>query len=271
MPCVKNIIGVLNQIAPFELAETWDNSGLQAGDPSWPVHKIMVGLDVTLAGLKAAEKLNCDMFISHHPLVMTPEKSIDFGRMPGAAVCFCAQKKIAVVSAHTNLDKAHDGLNDYFARVINIPCDSPFYADDAKDIQEPFRTGLGRIGVLDNPISVGQLADQIKKRLNIPALRVAGDMDKMVRSIALCTGSGGSLTSFFLDSSAEVYITGDLKYHEARDIETRGKTAIDVGHFASEHIVVDLLKNHLDRALTARGDKIKIYGFNKEKDPFKII
>ena len=264
--CVSDIIEVVNTIAPFSLSEKWDNSGLQVGDYQWPVTRILVALDVTMAAMDEARKWNADLVLTHHPLMIKPEKSIDFGKMPGAAIEQAAKEKIAILSAHTNLDKARDGLNDYFAQVIGIQCDLPFSPDtDDKAV------GIGRMGKLDRVMSLESLADQIKNRLKISSLRVAGDLELLVENIALCTGSGGSLTDHFLNSSAQAYITGDLKYHEARDIEAHGKAVIDVGHFASEHIVVDLLQNRLELELPKAGFEIEIQGFKKEKDPFKTI
>ncbi|MCG8687213.1 MAG: Nif3-like dinuclear metal center hexameric protein [Desulfobacterales bacterium] len=270
-PKVKEIIDIVDQIAPFKLAESWDNSGLQAGDPSWSVSKLLVALDVTPAAMEAAVKLGCDMLISHHPLIMSPEKVLDFSRMPGSVIYASANEQIAIVSAHTNLDKAKDGLNDYFAQALGVTCDGPFLSDPPSDTQEDGIEGLGRMGQFEQAITLEALAGLIKQHLDIPGVRVTGPLDSLVKSAALCTGSGGSLTSHFLKSSAEVYITGDLKYHEARDIEAGGKTAVDVGHFASEHIVVDLLTQRLDKEFAARGYKIETHGFNKEKDPFTII
>jgi len=266
---VKDIIKAVDTIAPFELAESWDNSGLQAGDPDWPVNRILVTLDVTPAAMEAAKAKQCDMIISHHPLMMVPEKKIDFSRMPGTVISTAAREKIAVVSAHTNLDKARDGLNDYFALKVGIQCDRPFHLDG--NTEDGIPSGIGRLGTLEETVTVGRLAEDIKQRLKIPNVRVTGNMDQKVDSVALCTGSGGSLTGHFLKSGADVYITGDLKYHEARDIEAGGKAAVDVGHFASEHIVVGLLKKRLDQELKSLGFKIEIREYNREEDPFKIV
>ena len=193
-------------------------------------------------------------------------------RMPGAAVASAASGHIAIISAHTNLDKARDGLNDYFANALGLTCDRPFHPEDTHDADDnEMPPGIGRFGRPDQPLTVGELSDRIKRRLNIPALRVAGPLDLTVDEVAVCTGSGGSLVDTFLRSSAQVYITGDLKYHEARDIETCGRAAIDVGHFASEHIVIDLLVRKLEQAVSSGGYKIDIHGYTKEKDPFIII
>ncbi len=112
----KDILDILNTIAPFDIAEDWDNSGLQAGNLNWEVKKIMIGLDVTMPLLTAAKEWDSDLVLTHHPLMIQPEKSIDFDTMPGKAIEIAARRKISIISAHTNLDKADDGLNDYFSQ-----------------------------------------------------------------------------------------------------------------------------------------------------------
>ncbi|WDP88346.1 MAG: Nif3-like dinuclear metal center hexameric protein [Desulfobacter sp.] len=268
-PTVNHIIDVINDIAPFSLAENWDNSGLQAGDPDWAVTGILVALDVSREVMETAVEAGCSMVVTHHPLVMAPEKSLDFSRMPGAIIYTAAKHDIAVVSAHTNLDKARDGLNDYFAQKLGIQCEGPLFVDSAATEERP--TGIGRTGRLSSPMAVGDLAAIIKTQLNTPFVRLVGDTGRKAYKVALCTGSGGSLTENFLKSDADVYITGDLKYHEARDIETAGRICIDVGHFASERIVVDMLTHRLKKELKLRDFEVKILGYNREKDPFRII
>lgn len=271
MPTVKQIIDILDQIAPFSLAESWDNSGLQAGDPGWQVAKILIALDVTDKALGEAEKLGCDMLITHHPLIMSPEKQIDFSRMPGRAILTSARSQIAVVCAHTNLDKAQDGLNDYLAQKLGIFCTNVFLADVMENESAGQIQGLGRIGQLGGSVTLEQLACRIKEKLGIPRVRIIGNPGDMVSTAALCSGSGGSLTTHFLGSGMDVYITGDLKYHEARDIESHGKSAVDVGHFFSESIAVELLKNRLGQMFEVREYKIVINTYDQEQDPFLTI
>ena len=273
---VKKIIDIINGFAPFDLAENWDNSGLQAGDPDGEIQKIMVSLDVSKEVMEAARDWGADLVLSHHPLQMTPVKSIDFSKMPGSAIGLAAREHISIISAHTNLDKAVDGLNDYFAQIIGVNCDESLCPDLNKaashlDESKGQLQGLGRIGHLKSVLSLRDLALNVKERLGLEHLRVIGDLDLQVDRVALCTGSGGSLMDCFLGSSADVYITGDVKYHEARQVEINHKGLIDVGHFASEIIVVDLLESSLSQALASVGYDIKIQGFKKEKDPFKTV
>lgn len=271
MVITKDILELLNTIAPFDIAEDWDNSGLQAGNLSWEVKKIMIGLDVSKALMDAAKKDNCDLVLTHHPLIIQGEKSINFNIMPGSAIEMAARHGISIVSVHTNLDKANDGLNDYFAKKIGIKKTKVFLADSPSSMPGDEVIGMGRIGYLNSPTSLKQLVHKVKEKLNLTLLRVTGNMNLPVTSIAICTGSGGSLVDVFLKSGADVYITGDIKYHEARLIEEYSKGLIDVGHFGSEHLVVDLLFEKLSQATQKAGLNIDLKRFKKEKDPFTIV
>ncbi len=267
----KDILDILNTIAPFSIAEDWDNCGLQVGNENWNVKKMMIGLDVSMPLMNAAKNWDADLVVTHHPLIMTPEKKIDFGQMPGCAIEIAAKHQIGVVSAHTNLDKAHDGLNDYFASKIGLVKTHPFLVDDTLSLAVDTMVGIGRIGALDSQISLGQFASQIKKQLNLPHIRVTGDMEQLLKTVVVCTGSGGSLLDEFFSSKADVYVTGDMKYHDARRIEENSRGLIDVGHFGSEHLAIDLIYEKLTTAFQSGGFEIQMKKFKKEKDPFTIV
>lgn len=267
----KDILELINRIAPFDIAEDWDNSGLQVGNPDWEVKKVMIGLDVSMALMTAAGEAGCHLVLTHHPLMIQPEKTIDFSAMPGCAIEMAATQKISILSAHTNLDKAIDGLNDYFAAKIGLVEIKPFLVESPAAIPAAGVTGIGRIGSLESPARLSQVVHQIKERLGLTHVRVTGNLEAMVETIAVCTGSGGSLVDAFLESGADVYITGDIKYHEARQVEEYEKTLIDVGHFGSEHMAVDLLSDRLGRAAQEAGINIQIEKFKKENDPFIIV
>ncbi len=266
----KDALDLINTIAPFEISEDWDNSGLQAGNPNWEVKKIMIGLDVSMSLMNSAKRHNCDLVLTHHPLMISPKNSFDFNEMPGSAIKIAAQQKISIISAHTNLDKANDGLNDYFATKIGIKKTKPLIESSLTD-QIDTNIGIGRIGSLESPIILKALIPMIKDVLNLPHVRVTGNMDLHVTRVAVCTGSGGSLISDFLKSGADVFITGDIKYHEARLVEEYSKAIIDVGHFGSEHIAVDLLYNRLSQVIKNTGLNIEVKRYKKEKDPFTIV
>ncbi len=271
MVILEDILELINTIAPFDIAEEWDNCGLQAGSLNWEVKKVMVGLDVSMPLMNAAKANNCDLVLTHHPLMLKAEKNIDFNEMPGKAIEIAARHRINIVSAHTNLDKAIDGLNDYFAAKIGIQKTKVFYIANLPDVSMDDAIGIGRIGSIEKRIPLKQFAKAIKEKLALSHLRVIGNMDLPVNTVAVCTGSGGSLVGTFLNSRADVYITGDIKYHEARLVEQNSKALIDVGHFGSEHIAVDLLSEKLSHAVNKAGMNIQIQKYTKEKDPFIIV
>ncbi len=271
MAKVQDILILLNEIAPFDLAEDWDNSGLQVGRMNGEVKKALIGLDVSLPLINFAAHQNFDLIITHHPLMFQTGKSIEFDQMPGKAIEIAAKQSISIISLHTNIDKAMGGLNDYFASSIGIKKINPFLIDHSAKCLKPEEIGIGRIGYLDQKIALKDLANQIKKKLNLSYLRVTGDMDMTIETVAICTGSGGSLIEYFLKSGAEVFITGDLKYHDARRVEEFSKGMIDVGHFASESMVIDLLFERLSFAFHEAGFDIKIIKYKEEKDPFTIF
>ncbi len=277
---VKDLFQMLNTIAPFSLAESWDNCGLQAGDYSWPVKKVLVALDVSMAAMAYAAKIKADLLVTHHPLMLGAPKSMDFGKMPGAAVAMAANNQIAILSAHTNLDKAAGGLNDFFSERLGLKTDSALLPEEIsctdfagagrchQENSPSLPVGIGRVGGLDSPVSLRRFAEMVKEQFNVPMVRVVGNLNLNIRHVAVCTGSGGSLLKAFFKSRADLYVTGDIKYHEARDVEVAGKGLIDLGHFASEQIAVTLLEYRLKSYVQDNGLSLEVVAYRDEQDPF---
>lgn len=130
--------------------------------------------------------------------------------------------------------------------------------------------GIGRIGSLREPLKLIQLAESIERRLGLKRVVMAGDPNLKVTQVAVCTGSGSSLVDQFLNSAAQVFLSGDLRYHDARAITQAGRGLIDIGHFASEHIMVEALANRLIDRATAAGAKVDIQPCGLERDPLVL-
>jgi hypothetical protein len=131
--------------------------------------------------------------------------------------------------------------------------------------------GSGRIGKLDKSVSLTSFAASIKAKLGIDYIKVAGDPDLIIKTVAVCSGSGSSFVNHFIRSGAEVYVSGDLGYHDARTVEAENLGLIDIGHFASEHLIVDVLANRLDKVLSEKGINVKIEAYKLEKEPFMVL
>lgn len=370
IPKTADIVGIINKIAPAELAEAWDNPGLQIGDPIAEVTQVMVALDPAPDVIDSALKASCQLLVTHHPLIFKPLNSISTSSPLGSSIQKAIRGGLSVVSLHTNYDIASGGLNDLLAFKIGLsssvplkitatcelvklavfvpgdylervrsalfpycatqgmyrdcsfaaggigtfmPLDGaePFsgtvgvmarvpeerlevqilrtqlpravrallaahpYEEPAFDIypllNEGEKLGLGRIGRLPESLTLAEYVIRLKKLLSAPALRYVGDPDAKISKVALCSGSGASLLRDAVRSGADVLVTGDVKYHEARDAEDLGIALIDAGHFPTEIIMVNEITERLSRALVTAGyTDCHVEACRTETDPFRI-
>jgi dinuclear metal center YbgI/SA1388 family protein len=267
---VSEMAGLMEKIAPTFLAESWDNCGLQVGSFQWPVRKVWVALDPLFSVIDAAAGQDVDLVITHHPLIFKPLRTIDLDRPEGKIIATAINSRTAIFSAHTNLDSARDGINDLLARKIGLDRLVPLVPADPS-VMETNATGMGRIGRFKTPLTVAAFAQNIKRELGLEKVKIVGQADRMVDNAAVCSGSGGSLLGNFLDSEAGVFVTGDIRYHDARTVEDAGRALIDIGHFASEHIMIDMLCHLLSGAVAEAGWDVRIEACRLERDPFELI
>ncbi|WP_124327530.1 Nif3-like dinuclear metal center hexameric protein [Desulfonema ishimotonii] len=264
---VADIIQIMEEMAPARLAEDWDNVGLQVGRKDGPVRKIRVALDPLPEVVSAACQGDADLLITHHPLIFRPLRTVDFNTPSGSVIRMAARHHLAIFSAHTNLDSVRGGINDVLALKIGMD-----HSDVLADEAEPGSgEGIGRIGALSEPTTLSALASELRARLRLKAVKYAGPADLSVTTAALCSGSGGGLMGRFLSSDAQVYISGDFRYHEARDAEMAGRGLIDIGHFASEHLMVTVLADRLRERLKQSGINAAVEACTLERDPFTFL
>ena len=133
------------------------------------------------------------------------------------------------------------------------------------------RQGLGRVGKLKESVTLLQFAQSVKEKLGLPLIKISGKPDMMVHQAAICSGSGSSLLKNFFASTADVYISGDLRYHDARSTESTGKALLDIGHFSSERFMIDEISNYLRQKILDKSWEIQIEACPLENDPFIMI
>ena len=270
---LSEIIDILDRLAPRSLAEEWDNCGLQLGDVNWPIKKIWVALDPTLAVVEAACSQRVDLLVTHHPLIFRPLKAIEFHTPLGSIIKTATQHHLAIFAAHTNLDSVAGGLNDILARrlgLVNLkPLSTGPVLESLTDSEST--TGIGRIGTLGKATKLKPLAHSIKKVMGLESIKYAGDPDLLVKKAAVCTGSGSSLLSDFFASGAQVYISGDMRYHDARDVEAANLGVIDIGHFSSECFVAQDFAAQINDRFKEAGVKVAVEPCLIEKDPFEVL
>lgn len=266
---VKDIIEIMEKVAPGHLAEKWDNVGLQVGNLNWPVKSIWFALDPSPQVVDAACRGGCDLLITHHPLIFKPLKKVDISTPVGSIIKKALHHQIAIFAAHTNLDAVRGGLNDRLAKQLDLSAVQVLKQsqDDMADASQ----GIGRIGTLPQTTPLNVLAEKVKKKLQLANISVAGRPDLPIDRVAVCTGSGSGLMADFMSSGAQVYISGDLHYHDARDALDADLGLIDIGHFASEQPVVDLLAERIQEVLAQNKETAAIKRYQKEKNPFYLV
>ena len=265
---LRDIIRILDTIAPPALAEPWDNVGLQLGDPGLDVKAVWIALDPSPVVIDAACAGRIDLLVTHHPLFFRPLTRIDLQSPIGAAIGQALQCRLAVFSLHTNLDAVSQGLNDLLAQRLELKRVRPLIGNPAVAGN---RHGIGRVGLLARPRRLSELALSVKRRLGVESVRIAGEPQLRVQRVAVSTGSGGGVMPHFLQSDAQVLISGDLCYHDARDAEAAHRGLLDVGHFHSEQLMKNALVQRLAGALARKRLSVRVEACPLESDPFTFL
>lgn len=242
---VYDIASVIENIAPTDLAESWDNVGLLVGKKDGLVKKVFVALDFDENTLNEAIKNHCDLIVTHHPIMIKPISKINDDTAQGRLILKLIEEKIALYSAHTNMDSANGGVNDLLANVLQLKNVQKIALD------EDFE---GRVG----DIEVTKFADLmpvIKERLNLKYLRFVGDKEKNISKIAICGGGGAGFIPNVV-GKCDLYLTADVKYHDAQFAEENNLCVIDAGHFETERAVCEFFAKIINENFQRRGVEV---------------
>jgi len=266
---VDNLLVMLEEIASFELAETWDNVGLMVGDPAQTVSGILVALDPTERVLAEAVAAGINTIITHHPLIFQPLKNIRTDRVPGRFLQRAMADSVSVVGCHTNLDLATGGVNDVLAATLGLTEVRPLTVRAKGQQTDPMALpGFGRWGRLAAPMNGGEFIGHVQEALAAPVIRVAGRLPDEVSTVAVCGGSGSELAEAAFLKGVQVYVTGEVKLSSARWAEAHEFCILDAGHFATENPVVAALANILHGALAEKGWALDVVTTRQQRDPF---
>ena len=232
MPSVKQIFDTVESWAPLSLQMGFDNSGFLLGHGERQVTRCLLALDITLPVIREAEALGAELIVTHHPLIFDPLRSLT-EEGPGRKALELAEKGIAAVCMHTNLDIAPGGVNDVLLRLLGA---EPEEALDAE--------GCGRVGTLPEPVPLEDFLARCKERLQTHGLRyVAGG--RAVRRLAVMGGAGGDALSCAIEKGCDTYVTSDVKYHVFLEAAEKGVNLIDADHFCTENPVIPDLARRL--------------------------
>ncbi|HEU4965493.1 MAG TPA: Nif3-like dinuclear metal center hexameric protein [Bacilli bacterium] len=368
---VKQVMAALEELAPQTLAESWDKVGLQVGDPSRPVRKVLLSLDSNDEGvIDEAIRIGADMILAHHAMIFKPVPTIRTDTPYGRKLMKLLKHDIAVYIAHTNLDIAEGGVNDILAgrlhlentqvlsRVhntrlkklvvfvpathdeavrqalgnagagwignyshctFNTPGTGTFVPQEGTDpyigeqgtlervnevrletvVPEPIQEkviaamleahpyeevaydlypleimgqelGVGRVGDLVEEMTLEQFAQFVKQQFQVPTVRIVGPKDRKIRRVAVLGGSGEEYYPEALKKGADVYVTGDIRYHYAQDALAEGLCLLDPGH-NTEKVVLPSLQAYLQAKLKEQGLETEVVVAETNTEPFTFV
>lgn len=237
----SEIIKKIEERYPRCYAMEWDNVGLLVGREEKEVHKIFVALDATDEVIEEAKEWGADLIMTHHPMIFKGMKRVTSQDFIGRRVLKLIQNDISYYAMHTNYDVkgmaqlVADRLQICSQEVLEVTC-----------VEDGIEEGIGRIGELDEERTLEQYSQFVKETLGLPAVKVFGNLQKKVRRVALCPGAGKSVTKEALIKGADVYITGDMDHHEGIDAVAQGMAVIDAGHYGTEYIYMEDMKQFLE-------------------------
>ncbi|WP_394551927.1 Nif3-like dinuclear metal center hexameric protein [Agromyces sp. MMS24-JH15] len=243
---LADLLVTVERLWPASGAEAWDAVGLVAGDPDDPVGRVHLAVDAVAATVDEAIEGGAGLLVAHHPLLLRGVTSLAEDRYKGALVARLIRARCALVAAHTNADVVDEGTSAVLAERLGLVDTRPIVPSEAAG------TGLGRVGRLPAPTTLGRLARSLAEILPATAtgVRAAGDFDQPVETVAVCGGAGDSLLSHPDVRASDVYITADLRHHPASEAREQailrgGPALLDVSHWASEWLWLDRAADQL--------------------------
>lgn len=231
---VQTLYESLDSRFPFAAAGTWDRVGLQIGDWAAEIGDLAVVHEITDAAVDQMLEAGISTVVTYHPLLFVPTTELILGPSSRGRALRLANAGVAVISVHTAFDVARPGTGDALLTALGLTTAGSF-----APVDDEGGSDIGRIGTLNEPVTVGQLRALIETVTGSPT-RSAGSDDRVVSSIGVVPGSGGS----FLDEATavlDVVVTGDISHHEASNAASSGLAVIDAGHIPSERPGVEAL------------------------------
>lgn len=361
---IKEITNFLEKLAPLEYSLDWDNCGLQVGNLKNNLGKIGIALTPTVEIIEKSISNDCNLLITHHPLIFKAIKTIDINNPIGKMISLAMKNDLTIYTLHTNFDSASTGLNYNIAKglgldnievlsitgsldnyklvtfipeeytlkiinalseagagnigkfshrgyitagittfsnqnepitnfetldkesedrlemtvpksklnnVINVLKENHPYEDvlyDIYKIEDKSNVyGIGTVGSFYTPFRLIEIINILKRNLNIPNLSFVGDPEKKIERVAICTGSGASLMKDAKRKNADLYITGDIKYHDAIDAKEIDLALIDATHYFTEIISVPFLSKYLKNNFNSNLQIVELI----EDNPFSYV
>lgn len=226
MITVKDILTVLEDIAPYTLAESWDNVGLLAGDRVQEVTRVLCALDVTETVVAEAVNCGAELIVAHHPAIFTSVSRVTTDDATGRVLRAAIQNDISIICMHTNADCAEGGVNDALASALILT--------GVQNMGAGENGMLGRVGTLPRVMQPREFAHYVKDCLSAGGVRFC-DGGRPISRVAVGGGACGKLMDFAIAAGAEAFVIGDCSYDLMQRAQSLGLTLVDAGHFPTEN------------------------------------
>lgn len=238
---VYEIASIIENIAPLSLAEEWDNVGLLIGDEMAEIRGIVISLDLTNGVIDYCISNNCNFIITHHPAIFEPLKSLTYNEYCACLIAKCIKNNINVYSAHTNMDMSDNGINFAVAQQLGIKANR-FLSD-----------GLGVYGEYNGNLENLLLKLQKITNENCPKFyRTNCENNEKNHNIAFISGSGGRIAEVVeraKELNITTFISSEFKHNIIIELLANGVNVIEIGHFESEIIFVEIIYNLLEKRI----------------------
>lgn len=231
---IGEIFTFLNSLYPVNTACDFDNVGLLVGDFEKQVSKALIALDCNLKTIETAKNLGCELIITHHPVIFDPLKNV----LKNSVVYELIRNDISVISMHTNLDVGDCGVNDCLCEKIGLREVEKFVASDGYALNK---------GII-SPAFAKDFAERLKNALG--GCVKFNNTDKKIEKVLVCSGSGGGFIKDAIIGGFDALVTAEVKHNQFLLAEDYGISVFDAGHFDTEDIVVEPLKNTLSEKFT---------------------
>ncbi len=260
MTSIGDVCSFLDEFAPQQLAEEWDNVGLLVGDPDRAVTKLMTCLTVTPDSGQEALQERAELIVTHHPLPFRATKRVTTETVSGRLLWQLIGGQVSVYSPHTAFDSAALGINRRLAEGLQLSDIQPLLP-----AEEGSAVGAGRQGRLAPALPLAAVARRLKELLGIDGLHAVGAAERPVERVAVACGSAGGFLEAARAAACDLLVTGETGFHTCLEAAATGVALLLPGHFASERFAVEQLAG----VLGERFPELTVWASRREHDPLR--
>ncbi len=235
---IKEVLSALERFAPLPLQESWDNAGLQVGLTETEVSGALLCLDVNEQIVDEAIRKDCNLIVSHHPLLFRGLKQVGGTDYVQRCVIKAIKNDICVVSMHTNMDNALDGVNFKMAEKMGA---KPLNAELAEDEKCPMV-----VAELDEPTTPADFVQMLKRVFGVACVMCNELLHRPIRKVAICGGAGDFMLPDAVKAGADAFVTGEMHYHVYFDHEQKIQICV-IGHYQSEQFTCEIFRDIIQK------------------------